>query len=268
MTATGSAILGISLIFACTILGAALVFIFKEKEISPKLNQVFTGLAAGIMLSAAFFSLLLPAIESKEDVDYMPIWAVVGLATAIGAVFLWGIDKIVPHFHAGDNKEEGIKTLSLSKTSKMFLAVTIHNIPEGLAVGIAYSVALASWTDASSNALWGALILAIGIGVQNIPEGAVVALAIKGETGSSLKGFLLGVCSGVVEPIAAVIGLFLAMQIKVIMPWALAFAAGCMLYVIVEEMIPEMKSDTVHHHGVWAFIISFIGMTIMEIALG
>lgn len=266
MTNTGNAILGISLIFACTIIGASLVFIFKNKEISPKLNQVFTGLAAGIMLSAAFFSLLLPAIES--EISYMPVWAVVGLATAIGAVFLWGIDKIVPHFHAGDKKEEGIKTLSLSRTSKMFLAVTIHNIPEGLAVGIAYSVALASWSNASENALWGALILAIGIGVQNIPEGAVVALAIKGETGSSVKGFLLGVCSGVVEPIAAVIGLFLAMQIQVVMPWALAFAAGCMLYVIVEEMIPEMKSDTVHHHGVWAFIISFIAMTMMEIALG
>ena len=266
MSATGSAILGISLIFACTIIGAALVFVFKGKEISPKLNQVFTGLAAGIMLSAAIFSLLLPAIES--EISYMPVWAVVGIAVAIGAVFLWSIDKIVPHFHTADNKEEGIKTMSLSRTSKMFLAVTIHNIPEGLAVGIAYSVALATWTGDSSNALWGALILAIGIGVQNIPEGAVVALAIKGETGSSLKGFLLGVCSGVVEPIAAVVGLFLAMQIQVVMPWALAFAAGCMLYVIVEEMIPEMKSDTTHHHGVWAFIISFIGMTIMEIALG
>ncbi len=266
MTNTGNAILGISLIFACTIIGASLVFIFKNKEISPKLNQVFTGLAAGIMLSAAIFSLLLPSVES--EISYMPVWAVVGISVAIGAVFLWGIDKIVPHFHTADNKEEGIKTLSLSRTSKMFLAVTIHNIPEGLAVGIAYSVAPASWTGDSSNALWGALILAIGIGVQNIPEGAVVALAIKGETGSSVKGFLLGVCSGVVEPIAAVIGLFLAMQIQVVMPWALAFAAGCMLYVIVEEMIPEMKSDTVHHHGVWAFIISFIGMTIMEIALG
>ena len=114
MTNTGNAILGISLIFACTIIGASLVFIFKNKEISPKLNQVFTGLAAGIMLSAAFFSLLLPAIES--EISYMPVWAVVGLATAIGAVFLWGIDKIVPHFHAGDKKEEGIKTLSLSRT--------------------------------------------------------------------------------------------------------------------------------------------------------
>ena len=111
MTNTGNAILGISLIFACTIIGASLVFIFKNKEISPKLNQVFTGLAAGIMLSAAFFSLLVPAIES--EISYMPVWAVVGLATAIGAVFLWGIDKIVPHFHAADEKEEGIKTLSL-----------------------------------------------------------------------------------------------------------------------------------------------------------
>ena len=253
-------LIGIPLIFICTTLGALFVFFIRKKEISPKLNKIFVGFAAGVMFSASFFSLIKPALES--EVNYMPSWLVVVISIVLGAGFLWFIDKIVPHFHVSNNEEEGIKTRGMSKTSKMFLAVTIHNVPEGLSVGIAFGVALSQPDNASL--LVGALLLAIGIGIQNIPEGAVVSLPIKGETGSSFKAFAFGMLSGIVEPVAAVIGLFLAMQIQGIMPWALAFAAGCMIYVVAEEMIPEMTSEGHDHFGVWSFIIGFVIMLALD----
>ena len=253
-------LIGIPLIFVCTTLGALLVFFIRKKEISPRLGKIFTGFAAGVMFSASFFSLIKPAIET--NVDYMPSWLVVVISIVLGAAFLWGIDKLVPHFHAAEKEEEGLPAKKMSKTSKMFLAVTIHNVPEGLSVGIAFGVALSQENNAAL--LLGALLLAIGIGIQNIPEGAVVSLPIKSETGSSGKAFLFGMLSGIVEPIAAVIGLFLAMQIQGIMPWALAFAAGCMIYVVAEEMIPEMTSEGHDHFGVWSFIIGFVIMLALD----
>ena len=254
------AIIGISIIFLCTTLGSLFVFFIRKKEISSKLNKIFIGFAAGVMFSASFFSLIKPALETEAS--YMPIWLIVGISVILGAGFLWLIDKIVPHFHVGENKEEGLPSKGLSKTSKMFLAVTIHNVPEGLSVGIAFGGA---FSNAGNHALLlGALLLAIGIGIQNIPEGAVVALPIKGETGSSFKAFLFGMFSGAVEPIAAVLGLFLAMQIQAIMPWALAFAAGCMIYVVAEEMIPEMKSESHDHFGVWSFVFGFVIMMMLD----
>lgn len=252
------AIIGISLIFVCTSVGALFVFFFK-KEISVNLNRIFIGFASGVMLSASFFSLIKPALETEGT--KLPTWLIVGISVTLGALFLWGIDKIVPHLHAQEDKEEGLSS-GLSKTSKMFLAVTIHNVPEGLSVGIAFGVALAN--PANHALIIGALLLAIGIGIQNIPEGAVVALPIKAETASSKKAFLFGMGSGAVEPIAAVIGLFLAMQIQVIMPWALAFAAGCMIYVVEEEMVPEMKGEEHNHFGVWSFIIGFVIMMVLD----
>ena len=254
------AIIGISLIFICTTLGSLLVFFFRKKEISDKLNRIFIGFAAGVMLCASFTSLIVPALNS--EVSYLPVWLIVGISIILGAGFLWLIDKLVPHFHINENKDEGLPSKGLSKTSKMFLAVTIHNVPEGLSVGIAFGVALAN--PSNHALLMGALLLSIGIGIQNIPEGAVVALPIKGETGSSFKAFLFGTFSGAVEPIAAVLGLFLAMQIQAIMPWALAFAAGCMIYVVAEEMIPEMKSESHDHFGVWSFIFGFVIMLILD----
>lgn len=253
-------LIGIPLIFICTTFGALFVFFIRKKEISPKLSKIFTGFAAGVMFSASFFSLIKPALES--EVSYMPSWLVVVISVVLGAGFLWGIDKLTPHFHVQENKEEGLTAKRMSKTSKMFLAVTIHNIPEGLSVGIAFGVALSQQNN--SALLIGALLLAIGIGIQNIPEGAVVSLPIKGETGSSGKAFLFGMLSGAVEPVAAVIGLFLAMQIQGIMPWALAFAAGCMIYVVAEEMIPEMTSEGHDHFGVWSFIIGFVIMMALD----
>ncbi|MBO6262129.1 MAG: ZIP family metal transporter [Bacilli bacterium] len=253
-------LIGISLIFLCTTLGALFVFFVRKKDISPRLNKVFTGFAAGVMFSASFFSLIKPALEANAT--YMPTWLIVVISIVLGAGFLWLIDKIVPHFHTNENKEEGLSTKRMSKTSKMFLAVTIHNVPEGLSVGIAFGVALSQPDNAAL--LVGALLLAVGIGIQNIPEGAVVSLPIKGETGSSFKAFIFGMMSGIVEPIAAVIGLFLAMQIQGIMPWALAFAAGCMIYVVAEEMIPEMTSEGHDHFGVWSFIVGFVIMLALD----
>jgi ZIP family zinc transporter len=254
------AIIGISLVFVCTTIGSLFVFFFRKKEVSSLLNRIFIGFAAGVMFSASFFSLIKPALETETT--YMPIWGIVGISIVLGAGFLWLIDKLVPHFHVVQNEDEGLPSRGLSKTSKMFLAVTIHNVPEGLSVGIAFGVALAN--PGNNALLMGALLLAIGIGIQNIPEGAVVALPIKGETGSSTKAFLFGMFSGAVEPIAAVIGLFLAMQIQAIMPWALAFAAGCMIYVVGEEMIPEMKGEGHDHFGAWSFIIGFVIMMILD----
>ena len=252
------AIIGISLVFVCTTIGSLFVFFIRKNEISPKLSKIFTGFAAGVMFSASFFSLIKPALESEAD--YMPEWLIVAISIILGAAFLWGIDKIVPHLHIGE-KEEGLHN-KMSKTSKMFLAVTIHNVPEGLSVGIAFGVALA--LGGSKELLIGALLLAIGIGIQNIPEGAVVSLPIKAETSSNKKAFLFGMLSGIVEPVAGVIGLFLAMQIQGIMPWALAFAAGCMIYVVAEEMIPEMTSEGHDHFGVWSFIIGFVVMLVLD----
>lgn len=253
-------LIGIPLIFVCTTLGALFVFFIRKKEISPKLNKIFIGFAAGVMFSASFFSLIKPALES--NVAYMPSWLIVVISIILGAGFLWFIDKIVPHFHSITNEDEGLKTKRMSKTSKMFLAVTIHNIPEGLSVGIAFGVALSQQNNIAL--LVGALLLAIGIGIQNIPEGAVISLPIKSETGSSSKAFVFGMLSGAVEPVAAVIGLFLAMQIQGIMPWALTFAAGCMIYVVAEEMIPEMTNEGHDHFGVWSFVIGFVIMLALD----
>ena len=253
-------LIGIPLIFACTTLGSLFVFFLRKREISPRLSKIFIGFAAGVMFSASFFSLIKPALET--GVSYMPSWLIVVISIVLGAGFLWLIDKVVPHFHTNENKEEGLRTNRMSKTSKMFLAVTIHNIPEGLSVGIAFGVALSQTNNHAL--LVGALLLAIGIGIQNIPEGAVVSLPVKAETGSSGKAFVFGMLSGIVEPIAAVIGLFLAMQIQGIMPWALAFAAGCMIYVVAEEMIPEMTSEGHDHFGVWSFIAGFVIMFALD----
>ena len=171
------AVIGISLIFICTTLGALFVFFFRNKTFSPRLNKIFIGFAAGVMLCASFTSLIVPALNS--EVTYMPTWVVVIISIALGAGFLWLIDKLVPHFHASENKEEGLPSRGLSKTSKMFLAVTIHNVPEGLSVGIAFGVALAN--PGNNALLTGALLLAIGIGIQQtVVAGCAQPIIIRG----------------------------------------------------------------------------------------
>ena len=207
----------------------------------------------------------------RRCLAYTPPFVVVLISVLLGAAFLWGIDKLTPHLHVQRNEEEGIRNVHLSKTTKMFMAVTIHNFPEGLSVGIAYGVALAAVAigdGSASSMLMGALILAIGIGIQNIPEGAVVALPFLSETGSKGKAFMYGTLSGAIEPIAAVLGLFLAFLFQPLMPWALAFAAGCMLYVIAEEMVPDLQSEAGSHEGVWSLMVGFVLMMVLDTALG
>jgi len=255
-------ILGFGLIFAATTLGAALVFFFK-KEISDKLNTVFLGFAAGIMIAASVWSLLIPSIEGSEAWgawSFVP--AVVGFI--VGGLFLVLLDKVVPHFHVGTGQEEGPRT-AISKSVKMFLAITIHNIPEGLAVGFAFGGAAAIGT---TEAYLSALGLAIGIAIQNFPEGAAVSLPLKRATGSNKKSFLFGMGSGAVEPLAAVIGYFLATTLVAAQPWFLSFAAGAMIFVVAEDLIPDAKLNEHSHIGTWGVMVGFAVMMALDVALG
>ncbi len=262
MNSTHIVILGILFIFLMTTLGSALVFFFKN-EIPEKVNTVFLGFAAGIMIAASIWSLLIPAMESSSSWgkwSFVP--AVVGFI--LGGLFLVLLDKIVPHMHSGTKEEEGPK-VNLQKQTKFFLAVMIHNIPEGLAVGFAFGAAAVVGT---SVAYLSALGLAIGIGLQNFPEGAAVALPMRNACGSRKKSFLYGTLSGIVEPIFAVIGYFLAAQIEVIQPWLLAFAAGAMIFVVAEDLIPDSKIESHPHLGTWGVMIGFAVMMILEVVLG
>lgn len=254
-------VIGIIFTFLMTTLGATFV-LFLKKDVSEKANAVILGFAAGIMIAASVWSLLLPSIDASEGLgklSFLP--ATIGFL--VGGLFLVLIDKIVPHFHNGTKQEEGLKS-SLSRSSKMFLAVTIHNIPEGLAVGFAFGAAIANGDSASFLA---ALGLSIGIGIQNIPEGFAVALPMRTEVGNK-KAFLFGMGSGAVEPVAAIIGLFLASYLSILQPYFLSFAAGAMIFVVVEDLIPDAKLSEYSHLGTWGVMAGFIIMMILDVALG
>ena len=254
-------ILGIVLIFVSTALGSALVYFFKS-GISPKVNTLFLGSAAGVMVSASVFSLLIPAIEQSNSYggwSFLP--ASVGFI--VGGLFLVLLDKLVPHFHRGTNENEG-PSVQVKKSIRLFLAVTLHNMPEGMAVGFALGSAS---TVGGTTAVLSALGLAIGISIQNFAEGAALALPIKATTGSSNKAFLLGTLSGLVEPVFAVIGYLLASFIQVLQPWLLAFAAGAMIFVVVEDLIPDAQSSGHSHIGTWSAMVGFVVMMVMDMVL-
>lgn len=254
-------IIGFSFIFAMTTLGASLVYFFK-KDISPKVNTLFLGFASGIMIAASVWSLLIPAIQGSESygkLSFLP--AAIGFV--LGGLFLVIVDKFIPHMHKGTGENDGPKSL-FKKSTKMFLAVTIHNIPEGLAVGFAFGAAAVLGEAA---AYVSALGLAIGIGIQNLPEGAAVALPMKMVTGSRNKAFLYGMGSGIVEPIFAVIGYFLAAYLTFLQPWFLAFAAGAMIFVVAEDLIPDAKLTENPHLGTWGVMVGFVVMMVLDVAL-
>jgi ZIP family zinc transporter len=221
-----------------TALGAGLVFFFKS--INRKVLDGMLGFAAGVMIAASYWSLLAPAIEMAEA-GSLPAWVPATVGFLMGGFFLWIIDKILPHLHLGfpTKEAEGIKT-SWHRSVLLVLAITLHNIPEGLAVGVAFG-AMASDLPAASMA--GAVALALGIGIQNFPEGTAVSVPLRREGFSRLKSFWYGQLSGVVEPIAGVIGALAVILIKPLLPYALAFAAGAMIYVVVEELIPESQLE-------------------------
>ena len=237
-----------------TILGSLAVFLFK-KNVGLKTSALINGVSAGIMLAASIWSLILPAIDQSSsygDFSFLP--AAIGFLAGCGFIALMDILC----------KKIGKETIGMKKSSKIFVAMTLHNIPEGLSVGVAFGGA---WALADPAMFAMAISLAIGMGIQNIPEGAAVTLPMKEATGSKLKGFLYGVASAVVEPIAAVLGFFLATSISVIMPWVLSFAAGAMFLVILSELLPEGYEKNLNF-CIWGSILGFVLMMILDVALG
>jgi ZIP family zinc transporter len=246
-----------------TALGAGLVFFFKT--INRKVLDGMLGFAAGVMIAASFWSLLAPAIEMAEE-SSLPAWIPATAGFLMGGLFLWIADKIIPHLHLGFPMEEaeGIKT-SWHRSILLVLAITLHNIPEGLAVGVAFG-ALAS--DLPSATMAGAVALAIGIGIQNFPEGAAVSVPLRREGFSRLKSFWYGQASGIVEPIAGVLGAVSVILIKPILPYALSFAAGAMIYVVVEELIPESQLEKNTDIATIGAMLGFAVMMTLDVALG
>ena len=258
---TTQVIIGILIPFAGTSLGAAMVFFLKD-SISKNLQRILTGFAAGVMVAASFWSLLEPALESSESMGKLSfVPAAVGFLVGIG--FLLVLDMVTPHMHM--NKEgEGPKS-GIKRTTKLILAVTLHNIPEGMAVGVVYANLIGGNNLVSAA---GALALAIGIAIQNFPEGAIVSMPLRGEGMSKGKTFWYGVLSGAVEPVAAVITVFAFSVVTALLPYMLAFAAGAMIYVVVEELIPEMSEGEHSNLGTIAFSIGFVLMMVLDVALG
>ncbi len=249
--------------WAVTALGAAMVFFFKS--INKKILNSMLGFAAGVMIAASFWSLLKPAIEMAEASGGVPwIPAVVGFLS--GGAFLYLIDRLLPHLHLGlsIDKAEGIKT-HWQRSVLLVLAITLHNIPEGLAVGVAFG-ALANNPD--MGALAGAVVLAIGIGLQNFPEGAAVSIPLRREGFSRLKAFNYGQLSGMVEPVAGVIGAYLVLTIIPLLPYALAFAAGAMIFVVIEELIPESQAGNETDLSTIGAMLGFAVMMLLDVALG
>ncbi len=249
--------------WAITAVGAAMVFFFKS--INKKVLNSMLGFAAGVMIAASFWSLLKPAIEMAEEsggLSWLP--AVVGFLS--GGAFLYLVDRLLPHLHMGlsIDKAEGIKT-HWQRSVLLVLAITLHNIPEGLAVGVAFG-ALAN--DPSVGALAGAIVLAVGIGLQNFPEGAAVSIPLRREGFSRLKAFNYGQLSGIVEPIAGVIGAYLVLTVKPLLPYALSFAAGAMIFVVIEELIPESQSGNDTDLSTIGAMLGFAVMMLLDVALG
>lgn len=252
---------GLIIPFLGTSLGAALVF-FMKKDLDPKIQKILSGFAAGIMVAASVWSLLIPSMEMASDrgrLAFIP--AAVGFC--LGMLFLLLLDKTVPHMHL-DESQEGIKT-NLQKTTMMVLAVTLHNIPEGMAVGILY----AGWASGSAQiSQAGALSLALGIAIQNFPEGAIISMPLHSKGLSKSKACWYGILSGIVEPIAGLITILLASLVMPVLPYFLSFAAGAMIFVVVEELVPEMAEGEHSNLGTIMFMLGFTLMMILDVALG
>lgn len=246
-----------------TAAGSSMVFFFKK--INQKVLNSMLGFAAGVMIAASFWSLLKPSIEMTEASGGTP-WAPALVGFLSGGAFLFAIDKVLPHLHMGlsIDKAEGIKT-PWQRSVLLVLAITLHNIPEGLAVGVAFG-ALANNPDIG--VLTGAIALAIGIGLQNFPEGAAVSIPLRREGFSRLKAFNYGQLSGIVEPIAGVIGAFLVISIAPLLPYALSFAAGAMIFVVVEELIPESQSGNETDLSTIGAMLGFAVMMVLDVSLG
>ena len=247
-----------------TAAGAALVFF--TKTVNQKLMDSMLGFAAGVMIAASFWSLLAPGIDMAEQLGHIA-WLTAAIGFMAGGIFMRLADLVLPHLHMGQEKShsEGIKT-SWQRSTLLVLAITLHNIPEGLAVGVAFGAVAANLSSAT---IGGAIALAIGIGLQNFPEGAAVSLPLRREGVSRTKSFFLGQASGIVEPIAGVTGAYFVLHMQNILPYALCFAAGAMIFVVVEELIPESQRKEANIDTVtMATMLGFIVMMILDVALG
>ena len=250
--------------WSVTAAGSALVFFFKS--IQRRTLNLMLGFASGVMIAASFWSLLSPAIEMAEELGQIP-WLMVALGFMTGGGFLFLVDHLLPHTHPDANTTHGLKA-SWQRSIMLVLAITLHNIPEGLAVGVAFGAVAAT---GGTGQLASAMALAVGIGLQNFPEGAAVSIPLRREGFSRRKAFLYGQSSGLVEPVAGVLGAYAVMNIQPILPYALAFAAGAMIYVVVEELIPEAQREEGGSKTDIATIGAMVGfavMMILDVALG
>lgn len=259
-----AALIGGMFTWLCTLLGAFFVFFFKEMKRS--VLDTMLGLSGGIMLAASIFSLLVPSIEmSEKSFPSMP-WMPAMVGFALGALFVFGLDKVLPHLHINfkQSEAEGVKS-SWHRTTLLIMAITLHNIPEGLAVGVVFGAALNGMGDAS---VAGAIALAIGIGIQDIPEGFAVSMPLRRQGLTRWKSFYYGQLSAIVEPIAAILGAVLVLFMQDFLPFALAFAAGAMIFVVVEEVIPETQRDKYTDVAALGFIAGFLIMMFLDVSLG
>lgn len=254
--------IGLLIPFFGTLLGSSMVFLMKNK-INKRLEKLLLGFASGIMIAASIWSLIMPSIDMAESQGITP-WVPAAIGFLSGIVFLLVLDSIIPHLHFDNGKPEGIKS-TLKKTTMLVLAVTLHNIPEGMAVGVVFAGAITGNTGIT---IAGAFALAIGIAIQNFPEGAIISMPLKSEGMSKTKSFLYGALSGIVEPLSAVITILLTNLVLPILPYLLSFAAGAMIYVVVEELIPESQSGEHSNIGTIGVAIGFVIMMILDIALG
>ncbi len=255
------ALMGTGFTWGVTALGAAIVFFFRS--INRQVLDGMLGFAAGVMIAASYWSLLAPAIEMAKE-SSLPAWVPATSGFLLGGAFLWAVDKILPHLHPGLEEAEGLPT-SWHRSILLVLAITLHNFPEGLAVGVAFGSVAAGLPAAS---LGGAIALALGIGIQNFPEGAAVSVPLRREGMSRLKSFWFGQLSGTVEPVAAVLGAAAVLLMKPILPYALAFAAGAMIYVVVEELIPESQLESITDIATIGAMVGFAIMMTLDVALG
>lgn len=254
--------IGLLIPFIGTVLGSGMVFLMK-KEMDKKVEKILLGFASGVMIAASIWSLLIPSIEMAEGQGKIG-WLPATLGFLLGITFLLILDSVIPHMHLESEKPEGIKS-KLKKTTMMIFAVTLHNIPEGMAVGVTFAGAILGNTGIT---MAGALALAIGIAIQNFPEGAIISMPLKSEGVSKPRAFLYGAISGIVEPIAAIITILLTEAVVLILTYLLSFAAGAMIYVVVEELIPESQSGEHSNIGTIGVAIGFVIMMILDVALG
>ena len=254
--------IGLLIPFLGTTLGSAMVFLMKDK-INSRVEKFLLGFASGVMMAASVWSLMIPSIDMAQE-EHIIKWLPAAVGFSLGIIFLLVIDSITPHLHLKSEKPEGLKA-KLKNSTMMVLAVTIHNIPEGMSVGVVFAGILSQNISIS---LAGAFALSIGIAIQNFPEGAIISMPLKGEGLSKGKSFLYGTLSGIVEPIAAIITILIASVIEPILPYLLSFAAGAMIYVVVEELIPELQEGEHSNIGTIGVAIGFVIMMILDVALG